>query len=510
MAFTNYRAWALCGLLLAGAGVQAQDATESAGAGQTGSGADAQQTQVPPPAAEPSVDYGLAAVLESMRAAAEVSREELAARESRYQQKLEQSRARLKATQERLAATEELGRRLERRFDNNKVELNDKAELLKEKIGQLKELFGVFQQNASDLIGAFNGSATSIEYPDRDIWLEGFANRMKNASEVTSADDIKTLWFEVMREIDARGRIVRLQAPVHAGDGSIDTREIIRVGGFDLITAEPAPAYLQWRAGRQQVHTMPRQPQGPFAAQIQEYASARDDMNMLSVDPTGGVLVTLLAEKPTTQERADQGGLVGYMIIGLGAVACLLAVLKLLDISLVSLRVSAQRRALDAPRDNNSLGRLLLAYQRFVKADAETLEMRLHDCVAKESGRIRRFTIFLAIIAAVAPLMGLLGTVVGMINTFQAITLYGTGDPQTMAGGISQALITTVLGLVVAVPAVLLNALVSARASAVINVLKQQMALLLGRRLQIQAEATKQPPGIQMRPGDSALLVGQE
>ena len=179
----------------------------------------------------------------------------------------------------------------------------------------------------------------------------------------------------------------------------------------------------------------------------------------------------------------DQGGLVGYMILGLGAVALLLALIKLLDISLIALRVHWQQRRLDQPTAANPLGRLLLVYQDNRMVDSETLDMRLHDQVAREDGRINRLTIFLAIIAAVAPLMGLLGTVVGMINTFQAITLYGTGDPQTMAGGISQALITTVLGLIVAVPAVLLHAVVSARGKAVSTVLKQHSALLLGDRL---------------------------
>jgi biopolymer transport protein ExbB len=432
------------------------------------------------------VDYSLKAVVAGLQADSKTSADKLVAREAQFQQRLGASKTRLAESQATLKQREDEGHRLEQRFDENKVALNDKAKLLTDKIGALKELFGVFQQNASDLIGAFVGSPTSLQYPDRDKWLEGFANRMKNASEVSSADDIKTLWFEVQREIVAAGDIVRLRAPVLAADGSRSERDIVRVGTFNLVSVDPDPAYLVWKAGKQEVAELKRQPAGPYLQEITGFVEGQSGLHTFSLDPTGGVLLSLLIEKPNLRERVDQGGLVGYMILGLGMIALVLALLKLLDISIISVRVALQRRNLSTPRASNSLGRLLNTYQQNQHVDSETLEMRLHERVQKENSRVHRFTVFLAIIAAVAPLMGLLGTVVGMINTFQAITLYGTGDPQTMAGGISQALITTVLGLVVAVPAVLLHAMVSGRGKSVVNVLKQQSAALTGDRLQAQ------------------------
>ncbi len=467
------------------ASAAAQDATMS---GESGAASAAQQVAPAATTQSAEPDYSLGTVVKKMRAQNAADLDATQKREQRYQQRLAEAKARLQKAQQTVAAREKEGRQLEQRFDRNKVDLNDKAKLLKDKIGALKELFGVFQQNASDLIGAFISSPTSLEYPDRDVWLEGFANRMKDASEVSSTEDIRTLWFEVMREIRARGEIVELKAPVASGKGEQTERTLVRVGGFNLITDDPAPAYLQWHAGKQRVEEMARQPEGPYKQEIATYLSADSGLHVLSVDPSGGALVSLLSEKPTIRERADQGGLVGYMILGLGAIAFVLALLKLLDIAIISLRVASQRRHMDRPVGGNALGRLLLVHAANKHHDSEVLEMRLHDRVSKESDRIRRFAVFLAIIAAVAPLMGLLGTVVGMINTFQAITLYGTGDPQTMAGGISQALITTVLGLVVAVPAVLLNAVVSARSKAVINLLRQQMALLLGDCIQEQAQ----------------------
>ncbi|MHA7834406.1 MAG: MotA/TolQ/ExbB proton channel family protein [Algiphilus sp.] len=429
-------------------------------------------------------------MLEAVRQANARSNEALAAREARYREKLQQANARLAAVKQRLTDTEAEGARLEARFDSNERALDEKTALLEHKIGALKELFGVFQQTASDLIGAFVASPTSVHYPDRDVWLEAFANRMKNASEVTSTTDIQTLWFELLREIHARGEIVRWNAPVHASDGRVLESEVVRLGGFNVMTAEPSPQYLQWDLGEQQLVTMPRTPDAGHLDAVGNYLASTGGLHALSVDPTGGVLLGLLAQKPTTGERVDQGGVVGYMIIAMGLVAFVLAVGKYIDIARISARVADQKRRMDEPRADNSLGRLLQTYRESAHVDAESLQLRLHDCVAKESDRIQRFTVFLVMIASVAPLMGLLGTVVGMINTFQAITLYGTGDPQTMAGGISQALITTVLGLVVAVPAVLLNALVNARSDRVITLLRQQMALLLGNRLEAESRDT--------------------
>ena len=439
-------------------------------------------------------DYSLPAVVERMQAYQAEAREALEAREAAYAGRLADARQRLDQARNRLAGLETEGGRLEAAFDDNKAELNRKAELLNDKIGALKELLGVFQQNASDLIGAFVTSPTSIQYPDRDVWLEGFANRMRNASEVSSVDDIRALWFEIQREIAASDDIVRLRTEVADPDGSVTERDLVRVGTFNLLDAGADPAYLAWDAGRQQPRVLARQPAGGELERVAGYVAAEQGLHALAVDPTGGTLLELLVEKPTLRERIDQGGLVGYTILFLGALSLLLALVKLADLGLISLRMASQDRDPGQPRADNPLGRLLATWSAHRHDDPETVQMRLHDRVAKETARIERFSVFLVIIAAVAPLMGLLGTVVGMINTFQAITLFGTGDPQTMAGGISQALITTVLGLVVAVPAVLLHALVAARGRALVTVLRQRSAALSGDALAMRHGGVRAAP----------------
>ncbi|MBD2860275.1 MotA/TolQ/ExbB proton channel family protein [Spongiibacter sp. KMU-158] len=441
-------------------------------------------------------DVSLDAVLSAVKADLEKSKARLKARESEFTERRDTAKNRMNKAIAKMQALEAEGRRLEGNFESNRVELDDKARLLKEKLGALKELFGVFQQNASDLIGSFNGSPTSIQYPARDEWLEGFANRMKNASEVSSVDDIMGLWFEMQREITSSGDIVPLRAPVVTTDGKSRERDFVRVGTFSLITATPKPGYLYWSAAGQEVVELPRQPVGSYPADIDAYLSEGKGLNTLSVDPTGGTLMSLLIQKPTLTERVNQGGLVGYIILILGSIALLLAVYKFLEISSITSRVHAQQSDLNNLRPNNVLGQLLITYHENRHVDSETLEMRLHETVEKARLYVNRFTVFLKIIAAVSPLLGLLGTVVGMINTFQAITLYGTGDPQTMAGGISQALITTVLGLIVAVPAVLMHALVSGRGKGVMNILHQHTAAILGDQMQAQelVSSRAEPP----------------
>ncbi len=198
-------------------------------------------------------------------------------------------------------------------------------------------------------------------------------------------------------------------------------------------------------------------------------------MVRFGMDPTlGGVLSTLVA-RPNMIERIQQGGLVGYLIIALGIIGLLIALERIVVLGIASRKVTAQLDS-DSPSQDNALGRVLAVAEANKSVDTETLELKLSEAIFKETPALNRALLFIKIISVVAPLMGLLGTVTGMIQTFQAITLYGTGDPKLMAGGISQALVTTVLGLMVAIPMVLLHTIVSGRSKRIVQVLQEQSA----------------------------------
>jgi biopolymer transport protein ExbB len=193
-----------------------------------------------------------------------------------------------------------------------------------------------------------------------------------------------------------------------------------------------------------------------------------------------------LIARPNLQERVQQGGLVGYLIIALGIIGLLIALERMVVLGIASRKVSAQLKS-DTPRQDNALGRVLSVHDANKAADTETLELKLSEAIFKETPTLNRALLFLKIISVVAPLMGLLGTVTGMIKTFQAITLYGTGDPKLMAGGISQALVTTVLGLCVAIPMVLLHTLVSGRSRRIVQVLQEQSAGIIATHAEQQS-----------------------
>ena len=155
-----------------------------------------------------------------------------------------------------------------------------------------------------------------------------------------------------------------------------------------------------------------------------------------------------------------------------------------LQLARVGRAVNRQTRELNQPRDDNPLGRIIgVLGPKPQLSDLETLELKLDEAILQETPPLERGQPLLKLLSAVAPLLGLLGTVTGMIVTFQAITQSGGGDSRLMADGISQALVTTVLGLVVAIPLLFLHSLLASRSKALIQLLEQQSAGLIALHL---------------------------
>ena len=193
-----------------------------------------------------------------------------------------------------------------------------------------------------------------------------------------------------------------------------------------------------------------------------------------------------MIQAPSVKERIDQGGFVGYVIIGLGIVGLLIGLWRILALTGASAKVRSQLKS-DTPNENNALGRILSVYDKNRDTDTETLELKLDEAILKETPKLEKWQGAIKVIAAVAPLLGLLGTVTGMILTFQQITLFGTGDPKLMAGGISQALVTTMLGLFVAIPMVLLHSVVAGSSKNLIEILEEQSAGIIASQSEREA-----------------------
>jgi biopolymer transport protein ExbB len=203
------------------------------------------------------------------------------------------------------------------------------------------------------------------------------------------------------------------------------------------------------------------------------------------VDPTRGAIMALLVQTPTLKERIVQGGWIGYIILIIGAVGLLVASLQFLSLLGAGRGVAKQQQDKEVSL-KNPLGRILSVYNDKLAQDVETLQLKLDEAILRETPKLERGLITLAILAAIAPMLGLLGTVSGMIETFQSITLFGTGDPKLMSGGISQALVTTELGLAVAIPLLLIHSGLSSKSNRLIQILDEESAAIVARNAEIQ------------------------
>ena len=402
-----------------------------------------------------------------------------AAEEARVQE-FEQNQANqqqlLNEAQADKASEEARSGRLETTFEENELLIADVTEQLNTRLGSLRELFGVLQQVAGDARGLFEASLTNIEYPERSQFLTDLAAKMGSSSQLASIEEIERLWFELQREATELGKVKRLpNFQVIAANGDILTEDIVRVGGFNIVADG---RYLSRNAETNSVAELQRQPeQGRFTGSTSAILEAGpgDDFVRFGLDPTSGQILALLIREPSFQEHIQNGGIVGYIILVLGFFGVLLSLERLISLGIAGRKVKAQLKS-ETVSDKNALGRVLQAYASNKEADTETLELKLGEAILKEVPPLQRGILIIKVISVVAPLLGLLGTVTGMINTFQAITLFGTGDPTRMAGGISQALVTTQLGLYVAVPTVLLHTVVSGRSRGIIQILQEQSA----------------------------------
>ncbi len=379
--------------------------------------------------------------------------------------------------------------RLETQFEENEIRLLDLQEQLDRRLGSLRELFGVLQQVAGDTRGVFDSSLISAEFPNRGEWLGELAAKMGTASQLATIDEMETLWFELQREMTESGRVSRFPGTITMLDGEQQSADITRVGSFALLGGGE---YLKYDTDDGSVVELARQPAARFTNTVEDLEEAEPgEVVGVALDPTRGSLLSLLIQAATVGERVGsffggiakgecylpfcdgQGGYVGAVIILGGIIGVLLAIERLVTLSITATQVNAQKRS-DTANSNNPLGRVLNVYHQNKSVDVETLELKLGEAIMLETPKISRNVTLIQVISVVAPLLGLLGTVIGMILTFQAITLFGTGDPKTMAGGISTALMTTVLGLCVAIPTTLLHAIVAQRSRSVIHVLEEQ------------------------------------
>ncbi|MEM7411826.1 MAG: MotA/TolQ/ExbB proton channel family protein [Myxococcota bacterium] len=413
-------------------------------------------------------------LLELVRQGFQVEKAENRQRLTEFQRERERQAELLAQAQGNLRSLENLSQQLEETYNTNEGKLGDYENRLTEALGQMGELFGVVRQVSTDLSGYVFASLTSSELGGRRELLD----RLGRSKELPSTEDLESLWYELQREMTAQGKVSRYTTPILTTDGQVEEREVIRTGPFGAMSGGK---YLLWEAEEQKLRELTRQPPSRYVDTVEPFAATTTGFAPLAVDPSSGSLLNALTDTPGFTERINQGGVVGYVILSLGFFALVLGLIRWAVISNTSRKVEAQRKASGA-REDNPLGRILSVHEENREVDAETLELKLDEAVLRESSNLERFLWLVKTVSVVAPLLGLLGTVTGMIQTFQAITLFGAGDPKMMAGGISEALVTTMLGLVTAIPLVLLHATLSNSTRRIIDILDEQSAGLIATR----------------------------
>ncbi|MCS0436278.1 MotA/TolQ/ExbB proton channel family protein [Vibrio diabolicus] len=366
--------------------------------------------------------------------------------------KLAAERAALQAEADSLSVT----------FGENEAELAQLEEKLRLETGSLGELFGVVRQNAKELESELKSSVTGVDANSYQKDIDAIVA----AKSLPTLTQLQAMWRSMEEQIKASGEMANVSFTLLNGEGREQTVNGVRLGSMALLDDT---GYVKWNGQRGDAVNYLRQPEsGPTANTI-----SSGDIDALVIDPSRGILLEQLANSPTLADRLNAGGVVGKIILGLLAIGLLIALVRGAYLMISRQKIMKQLKTPAQPGDN-PLGRVLAVYQKDKHRSVEALELRLLEAVVDEQTHLEKGLSMLKLLAALAPMLGLLGTVTGMIETFQVITQFGNGDPKVMAGGISMALVTTVLGLVSAMPLLLAHNVLSSQAENIRSILEKQ------------------------------------
>lgn len=397
-------------------------------------------------------------------------------REQHSLQQLTQVEQQLNQINAKLAAAEVLSQQLVEQFAHNEEQLVTLNQQWDQASSSINDLFSVSRQGAKEAIKLLSSSALQAQYPDRLAVLTS----MQNDQTIPDRHTLAQLPTILLQEIKGSGEIVQLNRPLLDAQGIESSQNLTRVGGFMLFNSDNFYQIGEHLDSNRRSAISPIL--GVPTSLIRSLTSYQgEEGDSLPLDIAHGSLLQIQTQLPSVWQKITQGGKVGAIIIVVATVGMIIALVRLFVLTKELRQVRQQLKETDNHSDN-ALGRVLAISEQYPNLTLERLELRLDEAILKETPRLERGISMVKMIAAIAPMMGLLGTVTGMISTFQAITLFGTGDPKIMAGGISMALVTTVLGLVAAIPLILAHSLLQSRFIEISNILELQVAGILAER----------------------------
>lgn len=385
----------------------------------------------------------------------------------------------LKDLKQKQASLDKETQLLASNFQKNEELLAKKEKDLFLAAGSLGELFGVVRQSAKDLQLEQKASVASI---GQEAHL-AIVDELVAARQLPSTVQLYGLWDALQQQIDASSQLEIVEVSASSGSGEVTQVPALRLGSFALFNDS---GYLNWNGQSQRASSYAAQPE--FTPTLAMQSDLVGALPIVSLDATRGDLIAQLANAPTLQDRIEHGGIIGQIIIGLLFVGAFIGMVRGAVLLLTKTKISRQLKSPQTPSNNNALGRVLNVYQQDQSPNVEALELRLLEAVMDEQQQLERGLSMIKLLAALAPMLGLLGTVTGMIETFQTITQFGNADPRIMAGGISMALMTTVLGLIAAMPLLLIHNILSSQAEDIRNTIEKQGIGLVAQRAEQLAE----------------------
>lgn len=358
--------------------------------------------------------------------------------------------------------------RLTNQYEANDKELSELEEQLTLKLGSFGELFGIVRQTAGESKGQFMLSLTNIEFPERVEFLGDLAER--KSLDLPTTAELERLWYEILNELNQSGKVKSYNTDILSKSGELVNRDVLRIGVFNSVSNGN---YLNLVSEQNLLEFLAKQPDGSIKRSAKRLQNKDVSYREVYIDPTRGSLLSKLIDRAGWLQRINQGGFVGYVILIILTLGLTMGVLQFQFLYRESKTIDAELETGNFSNDS-ILGKLNSVFKSHTGDTPEELEAQLEDILAKASPPLDKNLSVIKLLAAVAPLLGLLGTVIGMIDTFQAITLFGTGDPKLMAGGISQALVTTMLGLIAAVPLLFVHNLLDSRSRAISQIYEEQ------------------------------------
>ncbi|HEY5703597.1 MAG TPA: MotA/TolQ/ExbB proton channel family protein [Gammaproteobacteria bacterium] len=388
-------------------------------------------------------------------------------REERFLREHSEQKKLLEDASDLLIAEEKRSKALKSIYEQNEREINALDSQLTSRMGSLGELHGIVRQLANDVDSVIDSSLVSAQKPDRDDLIDELAA----SKSLPAISHLEEVWKLMLDEMVEAGKVAKFPAKIITNTGEETEKTVTRVGVFNAVADG---RFLRYLPESPHLIEPGRQPATRFQSMAKELEEAESGIVPFPIDPTSGAMLALLIQVPDLMTRIAQGGPVGVLIIILGLIGLLIAIMRYIKLNRIDHEIKGQMD--DKNPGDNPLGRIMAVYQNNPDVDTETLELKLDEAILKELPVLQRGLRIVSLLAEIALLLGLLGTVTGIIETFQSITLFGTGDPRVMSGGISQALVTTVMGLTTSIPLLLFHGFLSSKSNRLIHILDEKSA----------------------------------